>query len=100
MANKTNRIEFLESPFADSNEFCRTHNMSNPDDKAEYEQTFDLSYWADKIADMADASDLGRSAQWKHACGWARWQVEDDEPTLTLYRWAAFQGAVYMGHAI
>lgn len=98
-ANKETRIKFLENLFTDSNEFCRTHDLSGAG-KVEFEEAFPMTYWADKIADMADAAKLGRSPQWKAACGWAKWQVEDDEPSLTLYRWAAFQGSVYMGHAL
>lgn len=100
MANKADRIKFLGELFADSNEFCRTHDMSDSDVKAEYEDKFDLSYWATKIAEMADAAQLGRSPKWWNACTWASEQILGETPTISLYRWAAFQGSVYMGFAV
>lgn len=100
MYNKTDRIAFLETLFADSNEFCRTHNMSVADDKTEYEEMFGVNYWTAKIEEMAEAARLGRSPAWKSACGWAKWQIEDEVATLSLYRWAAFQGSVHMGYAV
>jgi hypothetical protein len=98
MANKADRINFLNTIFADANEFARTHNLTNAADRAEYDATFDLAYWTRKIESMAEAASLGRSPAWKAACEWAQWQLEDETPSVELYRWAAFQGCVYMGN--
>lgn len=88
------RYDFITEVFAASNE--KALAAARGEDVAPMTDN-DWAAIVDRCAEEGPA--LGRTERWQAACTWALEIMGEAPEEAGGYRWAALQGAVYMGYA-